>query len=350
MDRTNIRLSDNEKLALISNLGTMLSSGIPILESVESMLSEVRGNPRKILEILKKDLTDGKTISDSFFRSPNAFDPVTVNLIKAAEEAGTLDTTLKDLSISIKKNIEFSDKVKTALTYPAFVIGVFGSVLIMILVFVIPRIATVFSRLKVDLPLPTRMLIFLSENLISYWLVWVVILVLLVVTAGLFYKYRKREFINFLFSLPLLDKLARLIDLTRFTRSMGLLLTSGIPITQSLELSENVILKKEIINIVKESEKNISSGRKMSETFLKYNNLLPGIMLRITEAGEKTGTLEKSMQELSEYFEDRVANQLKAITTLLEPVMLVVIGILVGGMMLSIIAPIYQLIGDIRTR
>lgn len=350
MNNANVRLSNTDKLSLISNLGTMLGSGIPILDCVDSMLAEVKGSQKKILEILKNDLGQGKTISESFSRSPNAFDPVTLNLIKAAEEAGTLDTTLKDLSISIKKDIEFSDKIKAALTYPAFVFVIFSGVLLMILTFVIPRIATVFSRLKVTLPLPTKILIFISGLITSYWPVWIALGILIIAGVLLFYRYQKRRLVNFLYSLPLLNKLARLIDLTRFTRSMGLLLSSGIPITEALTLSENVVSKKEIGQLIQESEKTVASGKKISDVLLEHRNILPGIMLRIIEAGEKSGTLEKSMQELSDYFENEVSNQLKTITTLLEPVMLVVIGILVGGMMLSIIAPIYQLIGDIRTR
>lgn len=121
-----IRLSGNEKLVLVTNLGTMLSAGIPLLEAVDSVLEDAKGNQRKVLAVLKKDLNQGKNISESFAKFPEAFDQVTINLIKAAEEAGTLDTTLKDLNTSIRKDLEFNDKVKAALTYPVLVVFVFG--------------------------------------------------------------------------------------------------------------------------------------------------------------------------------------------------------------------------------
>src|SRR3989344_4943057 len=119
---TSAHLSGQERLYLISNLGTLISSGIPILEAIDSLLSEAKGQTKKILEILKADLNQGKTIADSFSKSPSAFDPVTVNLIRASEEAGTLETTLKDISTSIVKDLDFTSKVRSALTYPFLVV------------------------------------------------------------------------------------------------------------------------------------------------------------------------------------------------------------------------------------
>src|SRR3990167_5227357 len=164
----NASLPIGEKLTLITSLSTFISSGIPILEAVESLIEDSSGNSKKILPQLKEDLNQGKSIAESFGRFPKSFDPTTINLIKAAEEAGTLETSLKDLVTSIKKDVEFIGKVKSALAYPILVVIVLLLVLALNLFFVIPRVADVFARLKIQTPLPTRILLFVSNLLTNH--------------------------------------------------------------------------------------------------------------------------------------------------------------------------------------
>lgn len=345
-----IYLSSTEKLTLIANLSTLLTAGIPILESIESMLEEASGNSKKILETIKKDLNQGKTVSTSLARFPNAFDPVSVNLIKAAEEAGTLETTLKDLANTIKKDMETIDKVRAALTYPALVLMVFVFVVLLILIFIIPKIAEVFSKLKVNLPLPTQILIAISKFINDYIVLFSGMVAVLIFLTYFLYKTQRKTFINLMFSLPILSDVAKKLDLTRFTRSMALMLASGIPINNGLELSEKVVNKTEIAQAIVHIRNKVVGGKKISEGLKDYHKIFPGIMILITEAGEKSGSLEKSMQDLSEYFEEVVTSKIKTLTTLLEPILLIVLAILVGGMMLSIITPIYQLIGNLGAK
>src|SRR5258708_23644596 len=174
-----VTLSGNDKLTLISNFSTMFSAGIPILETVEALLEDAKGNQKKVLETLRDDLSQGKHVYYSFSRFPKAFDKVTINIIRASEEAGTLDITLKDLKDSIKKDIEFSDKIRSALIYPFFILGVFAAVMLLMLTFVIPRIASVFSRLRVTLPLPTLIMISISNLLLTYTIPVVLVVVLI---------------------------------------------------------------------------------------------------------------------------------------------------------------------------
>ncbi len=350
MNTQNISIGSSEKIGLVSNLYTMLSAGIPILETVNSLLEDSKGNQKKILETLRDDLTQGKQLYQSFGKFPGVFDKVTINIIKASEQAGTLDVTLKDLRDNIKKEVEFTDKIKSALFYPILILFVFSGVLLMILTFVIPRISSVFSRLKVTLPLPTKILIFTSNILLTYTIPLILLFIILLFLMYIFYKKQKRLFFNLLFSLPLISTLAKEIDLTRFTRSLYLLLNSGLPITTTLELTQAVVMKREIAQAIAHCHEMILAGKRLSDGFKDNKHIFPGIMIKITEAGEKSGTLEKSMQDISEYIDYQVGKTLTALTALLEPVMLVVIGILVGGMMLAIIAPIYGLIGQVGTR
>ncbi len=345
-----LRISSTEKLALISNLATMLTAGIPILEVVDSLLEDAKGNQRKLLESLKLDLTQGNHVADAFAKFPRVFDKITVNLLKASEEAGTLDVTLIDLKASIRKDSEFSDKIKGALTYPVLIMFVFIGVLLMILVVVVPKISTVFMRLNVELPLPTQILIAMSQALTQYTIF--VILGAVIFVAGIFLLYRekKREFLHILFMLPIISTLAKQIDLTRFSRSLYLLLNAGIPIAAALELTQDVVLKREVAESITHCKEVVLAGSQLSEGLKKAKGIFPSIMIRITEAGEKSGSLDKSMQDVSEYLDYQVEKTLKTLTTVLEPIMLIFVGIAVGGMMLAIIAPIYGLIGQVTTR
>jgi type II secretory pathway component PulF len=328
-------------------MATMLAAGISLLDSIESLQEESKGGMKKVMSALHDDISQGKKISESFAQFPDAFDPVTINLIEAAEEAGTLDTTLADLTVTIKKEIEFADKIKSAMMYPMFVVVVFFAIMGVILTVVIPKIAKVFLQLRVDLPLPTRILIFLSDFLMNNTLLFGLAIVAIVATVVILLKTQKKRFLQFLFLLPGLNTLARDMDITRFSRSLSLLLYSGIPILNALDLAQQVIVKKDILQVIQQSREVVAAGKKLSESFRENSKVLPGIMVRITQAGEKTGTLAKSMADLAEYFDSQVSGRVKVLTTLLEPVMLVGIAGLVGGMMLAIIAPIYSLIGQI---
>lgn len=345
-----ITLSNNDKLGILSDLGTMLSAGIPLLEAVDALLEDAKGNQKKFLEVLREDLAQGKHVYFTFFKFPNIFTRVTASIVKASEEAGTLDVTLKDLKESLKKDIEFSDKIKSALVYPLFIVFVFLVVLLMILVVVIPKISTVFSRLRVDLPLPTRILIFISHTMLSQTIPVILGIAVFSFLMLYFYKKQKKLFLNVIFKLPILSTLAKDIDLTKFSRNLYLLLNAGIPITSALELTENVVVSREVGRGVKYAKEEVVSGKKLSEGFKSNRKVFPSIMIRITEAGERSGSLDKSMTEISEFLDYQVSSKLKTATSLLEPILLVVIGGMVGGMMLSIIAPIYGLIGQVGGR
>lgn len=350
MKTDKISLSSADKISLVSNFSTMLSAGISILEAVDSLLEDAKGNQKKMLEILRDDLVQGKHVYVSFSKFPRVFDKVTVNLIKAAEEAGTLDQTLKDLRANIKKEAEFSDKIKGALTYPIFIVLVFLGVLLMILIVVIPKIASVFTRLRVTLPLPTKILIFLSNTVISYTIPLIVGIIIFSSLLVFLYRNNKRLFLSLLFKLPLVSNLVKEIDLTRFTRSLYYLLTAGIPITSALNLAEDVVIRTDIAAIIAQCRETVSQGKRMSDGLRSGKKIIPSIMIKIIEAGEKSGTLDRSLEDISDYLDYQVSNTLRTLTALLEPIMLVVVGVLIGGMMLAIIGPIYGLISQVGQR
>ena len=347
MEYKNLTLSGSEKIGLVSNLATMLTAGIPILEAVDSLLEDIKGSQKRVLETLREDLIQGRRVWSALAKFPRAFDKVTVSVIKASEEAGTLDVTLRDLKEQIRKQQEFDDKIRGAMIYPAFILLVFLGVFLVILFVVIPKISVVFRSLKVELPLPTRILIFLSDVVVNQG-IWVIVGLLAIGGLGyLLFRSKRSFFINIIFSLPLISTLVDQIDLTRFSRSLYLLLYSGIPIAQALELTEDVVVKNKTAKIIEASKEMVIAGKNLSVGLRTAKGQIPTIMIKLIEAGEKTGTLDKSLSDIAEYFDYQVSNTLKTILALIEPIMLVVIGIVVGGMMLAIIAPIYGLISQI---
>ena len=335
---------------MMSNLATMLGSGIPILEAVDTLLEDNKGPTRRVLMLFKASLTEGRPLSHAMKKAPKVFDPVTVNLIQAAETAGTLEEALHDLSLSIKKDMAFNDQIRSSLLYPGFIMVIFFAVLAVILVFVIPRISKVFLGMRVELPLPTVIMIKVSDFVVNNYAYILLGIVLAIVVLIWLFRTQRRAILNVFLNLPLLTNLGRMIDLTRFTRSMGQLLKAGVPVAEALLLSAKVVTKREIAAFIEKMYQSVSSGSPLSEGLKGSSHVIPPILLHIMQTAERSGTLEKSMQELSEYCETQVARTLKNVTTLIEPVLIVVIGLLVGGMMLAIIAPIYSIISQLGRR
>ncbi|MCB9812972.1 MAG: type II secretion system F family protein [Pseudomonadales bacterium] len=346
----NLRISGNEKISLIGNMATMLGAGIPMFEAVEALLVDSKGGTKKILEQLQEDLTAGHHIHTNFARFPRVFDKISVNLIKAAEEAGKLEVILLDLRNNLQKEMEFTDRIRSALTYPILVLIVFILVIFTMLIVVIPKISTVFSRLKMDLPLPTKILIFVSNALLTYWPLILTFSIISLVTVYFLYRQKKEVFLSMVFSLPLVSRLMQEIDVTRFTRSMHLLLSSGIPFVYALELAQEVVLKKEVSQIIRSARELAQEGKQFSQALRTKVGVFPSVAVKLIEVGEKTGQLDKSMGDISEQMDYTVSRTLASVTSLLEPLMLVFVGISVGAMMMAIIAPIYGLIGQVGQR
>lgn len=350
MRTAGVTFSTDEKLNLLSNLATMLSSSIPILEAVNTLLDDSKGNLKFFLTTLREDLTAGNRVNTTFAKFPKSFDRVVVNLIRGAEESGTLETTLRDIKNNIQKEAEFSDKIKSAMMYPLIIFSVLVGVMIMILIVVIPKISVVFTRLRVTLPLPTKIMIFLSDFLVTKYLYIIFALIVLGIIIFYLYKEQRALFTNIVVSLPLISKLSKKIDLTRFTRSLFLLLTSGLPISTALEFSQDVVVNNEIKRLIQEGRKVLTSGKQFSTGLKNNHGAIPTMMVKLIEVGEKSGTLEKSMQDISDYMDYEVSKDLKTITTLIEPIMLIFVSVAVGGMMVSIIGPIYGLISQVGGR
>lgn len=344
----NIRLSNRERLSIFSDLATMLAAGIPILECLDSMLSDAKGHPKKALRIMRDSLDNGRQLSQALERMPQAFDSINVNLIKAAEIGGTLETTLKDMVVATKKEMAFSDQLKSTMVYPLFVMAVFTGIVVLMLTFVIPRVAKVFGSLNEPMPAITKFMIKASNIFNAHWLLIVIAFGLLIILAVFLIKTYTKNFLKLLFKLPFLKQLGINIDLTRFTRSFGLLLDAGVDIVEALQLSRNVVTNQSIEKVITQMIKDVDGGNPLVHSLSDKNSAVPPIMVRSIKTAETSGTLVATLGNLNEYFDDQVTQTIKVLSSLIEPVLILVVGILVGSLMISIIIPIYSMISNIN--
>lgn len=350
MTTSRIQLKGKDKLELFTNLSTMLTAGIPILETIESLEQDAKGKSKKVLAQLHHSLTNGEPLSLGMEHFPRTFDPVTINIMRAAEAGGTLEDTLHDIVQTTKKEVAFAESIRLTMIYPAFVGVIFTGIIVLMLTFVIPRIAKVFSSMRVDMPIVTRAMIAASNYFVGHWIVVSAVFVGIIALVYVFVSMNSRAVVRMLLNVPGFRRLGTNIDLARLTRSFALLTRSGVPLDEALMLSKRVVRKTQIIHIIEHMQHNLEGGKPLANGLRDTKTVLPPIMVRSLETAETSGTLEQTLQSLAEYFDDQVAESLKAVSSLLEPLMIVVIGLMVGGLMITIIAPIYNLISQVNPK
>ena len=344
------RLSYVDKINFTGNLSTMVSAGVNLSQALEVLSSETKNTYfRSILGDLRFAIENGRPLSEALGRFPKDFDPVFINIIKAGEASGKLDEALARLNNQLKKDYSLISKVKGALVYPAVLIaGVLG-VLTLIITFVIPRLANVFEGSSLKIPWSTKALFFLAR-IASFKpaLTIIVLFSLLILVIFLFRLRQVRSFFNQLFfRLPITSTLLKQIELTRFAQTTSGLLSSGVPIGKVLEISASGMSLAIYKEIVLKAREKILKGVSLANAFRGNEKYFPGLLVSVINVGEKTGQLDKLLASLAQFYEEQADNSLKTMSGLVEPILLVIVGLLIGGMAISIVVPIYQLIGTI---
>jgi type II secretory pathway component PulF len=346
MKPSRIQLSGKDRLLLFSNMSTMLTAGIPILETVDGLAADSKGSLKKVVEVLRQSLLNGEPLSRGMSRLPRSFDAVTLNIMRAAEAGGTLEETLQNIVQTQKKEMTFSDTIRIAMIYPIFIGVIFMGIIVLMLTFVVPRISSVFLTMRVNIPPFTMAMFAASDFFVGHWLLVSIAFIVFITLLYLIIKANRRVFIAAVLSLPVLSQLGVNIDLARMTRSFSLLLRSGVALDEALALTKRVVNKPQIVRIIEHMQQNIEGGKSLASGLRDTHSLLPPIMARSLETAEKSGTLETTMLSLADYFDEQVTGSLKVVSSLIEPIMIVVIGCMVGLLMVSVIAPIYGLISQ----
>ncbi|HBG81528.1 TPA: hypothetical protein DDW69_01665 [candidate division CPR2 bacterium] len=340
------RVSDVDRIIFTEHLATMVRSGVPLVDAFE-IISNDFNNPtlKKLANDIKTNLESGKSISSSLTDYKKIFSSFYINIVRAGEESGKLDDSLRKLGIQLRKDHALKSKVHNALIYPAVLIGATLSVMSLLVIFVLPRLAGLFAQSGVKLPIFTRIVLavgmFISERLIL-----ISILVVLMMVSFIFITKTRRfkAIISKLsLKLPKIGSLAKNVQLARFARTFSSTLSAGIPIVHSLSLTAET-LNDTYRKIIDGSSHEIEKGVSLAKILKRHSEFFPNIITGIIDVGEKTGTLDELLLDIANFYDEEVDNVLKNLTAIIEPVMLIIIGFGIGGLAISIITPIYQFI------
>ncbi len=346
-----LQRSRNSHLVFFTRqLSLMLSSGLTLMQSLTILKDQVQSIPMgEVVEAITADIQGGSSFSSSLAKHPSIFSPIYISLIKSAEASGLLDKVLLKLADNLEKREKLITTIKGALIYPAVVICMMIAVIVIMLVFVIPPLTRLYVDLDVAMPLPTLIILGLSSFLINFW---PFILGVFVLSIYLFRRWHKTEngrlvFDKYILKVPVFGSLIQKKILAEFTRRCGLLVGTGVLVVDSLDQSSettgNLIYRNGIIDVSRMVQKGITVGDAMSAY-----DIFPPILIQMAKIGEQTGKLDESMLRVSEYFELEVDQMVKNLTTLLEPFIIVILGVGVGFLIISIITPIYGLIANIK--
>lgn len=339
------KIPNKEIFLFTRQLSSLIESGINIIESLHTISNQTRNKYLKaILRGVIDNVKDGKSLSQSLASFPYLFSNLYSSMIRAGEVSGDLNNTLRRLADFLEKEEEFKNSLRTALTYPFFIFIVGTLTVFVLLGFVIPRLVTMFADMGQVLPLPTRILIGTSNFIHKHiWLIFIITILFIFFLRRLFRSPQGRTYWDlFKLKLAIFGQLILKTEISRLMRTLSLLLSSGIPITSSLEIStsivENQILKSEIRKIKEE----ISSGLSLSHS-LKGSKFFPEFVTNIVAIGEETGSLDKALMRIADDYEGEVDRSLKVFARLLEPITILVMGLIVGFIVLSMLLPIFQI-------
>lgn len=329
-------------------LSTMITAGLPLTQALEVIASQMKpGVFKRTMENIIRDVDGGLAFSKSLEKYPNVFPRLYISLIKAGEASGNLDTIMAKLANSLESQAEFRAKIKGAMIYPIIIMIAMAGVMAVMMVFVIPQMKEVYTSLDVELPLSTQMLVAISNLFTNQW--YVMILLIAGVIAGYRYfaktlrgKYLLGDFYN---KAPVFGKLNTEVQLTQFISTLSLLISSGVPILDALDISKetlsNIRFQEAAANIAQSVEKGASLA-----VAIERQPIFPVIVPQMAAIGEKTGKLDEVMGKVAASFEEEANNMVKNLSTALEPIIMIVLGVCVGFLIFALLLPIYGVLGS----
>jgi type IV pilus assembly protein PilC len=343
-------VSAKELAVFTRQFSVMIDAGLPLVQCLEILASQQENKLfQKVLTGTRSAVEGGSNLSAAMKQYPKVFDPLYSNMVEAGETGGILDTILQRLSTYIEKNVKLKAAVKSALIYPIGVLSIAAGVITLLLWKVVPIFATLFAGLGVDLPLPTKIVIGLSNFVGSIF----GLLIVVGIVAGIFglkiwYGTPGGRYAidATTLKLPVLGMLLRKIAVARFTRTLGTLISSGVPILEGLDItartSGNAVVERALFQV----RKSLEEGKSLTEP-LKESAVFPGMVTQMIAVGEQTGAMDAMLQKIADFYEDEVDAAVKDLLTALEPIMIVFLGTVVGGVVISMYLPLFTLIGKL---
>ncbi|MFO8035612.1 MAG: type II secretion system F family protein [Anaerolineales bacterium] len=333
-----------------SQLANLIESGVPVLPAMELMAGEISSQSlRKVLREIVEDIRQGNSISLAMAKHDDVFPPFYHRMIRVGEQTGNLDQVLRQLATHMEKEEKVKKDIRGAMTYPAVILLLAFGVVMILLNFSLPPLLQLYNEFEAELPWPTRFLMGVSSFFLQYRLYLLLGLIILVGIIILYVRFPrgKRQLHRLLLKAPVLGKINTFGNVVRFSRTLATLLRAGLQITESMELTrqtlQNVILKEEIEKLRQET----FQGRGISGP-LAQSPYFPHMLSQVVRVGEETGTLDTHLETTAAFYEEEVDRSLENLTTLLEPAMIIFVGIIVGFVAISVILPMYSLLGQIR--
>lgn len=334
-----------ELVGFTRQLSTMISAGLPLTDSLIILQKQTKSASfAKTLSEVVVAVEGGLSLSQAMSSHPGTFDVIFIKLIESGETGGVLDKVLSKLAQSMEKEREFKSKTKGAFVYPAIVVTVMVVVMSLMMIFVIPKLTGLYAEIGTQLPLVTRIMIGLSNFMIKFWWLLIILIVGFVISFKAFAKTPKGSDLvsKFVLKVPVWGKLRRTLVLTEFTRTLGLLIGTGIPIIVALKTVRDILNSSTYRDGIDVAISRVERGSPLYQP-IAANPAFPPIIAQMIRVGEETGKMDEVLSRLSMYFEEESENLVRNLTTAMEPIILVVLGAGVGVMVLSIILPIYNL-------
>ncbi len=329
---------------------TMISAGLPLVQCLEILASQAESKSfQEIIQKIADDVKGGSTLSDAMRKHPKAFNDLYVNLVKVGETGGVLDTVLNRVSGYLEKAMALRQKVRMAMAYPSVVMFVAVVVVIFILTFVIPVFAGVYAKMGAELPLATQIVLLLSNLIRRYFLLVLAGIVGAVFLFRAYYRTDsgKLQVHRLLLRIPVIGTLIRKIAVARFTRTLSVLLGAGVPILDGLAITAKTAGNKVVENAVMAARTSITAGQTVAAP-LKESKVFPPMVIQMISVGEQTGAMEHMLSKVADYYEEEVDTAVAGFTSLVEPVLIVFLGVVVGGIVISMYLPIFKLVTVIR--
>jgi general secretion pathway protein F len=337
---------NTQDLSLMTQqLSTLLSSGIPLVDSVSALIEQTENTRLKeTLSDIRSRVNEGSGLGDSMSRHPKVFNNLYVNMIRAGEASGTLDQVLEKLTFFTENQNKLQGKITSALAYPIFMIIAGIIALVVIFTVVIPKLTALYEDLGQTLPLPTQMLIGMSDFLQHYWYLLLIVLIAVIVGFRAYVRSPtgKRKFHQYLLTMPLFGPLFRMIAIARFSNTLSTLLSSGVPILTSMDIVKKVIDNVILKEVIEKVRTNLSEGDSIAEP-LRRSGQFPPLVTHMISVGEKSGELESMLYKVSETYDNQVENKVATLTALMEPVMILVMTVVIGFIVFSVMLPLINM-------
>lgn len=326
-------------------LASLIKANIPIVEALSALIDQVENDRLKIvLSGVRGDVNEGLSLAKAMSKHPKVFSNIFVNMIEAGESSGTLPLVLLRLADFQESQVRLKNKISSALMYPVLMMMAAFGMLIGIFVFVIPKIVKIFESMNKPMPLQTKVLIWISDFIINWWF-----LVAGAVIGGYFIFHRfinspagRRKWDGLLLKLPVMGKMIRMIAVARFANTMSTLLAGGVPIVVAMNIVKNIVANTLISEAIVQARENVTEGQSIAEP-LKRSRQFPPLVIHMIAIGEKTGELPQMLQSVAVTYEEQVSVQIEGMTSLLEPAMIIVMGVIVGGIVAAVFVPLIEM-------